>query len=143
MRSREEQRITQCHTARGRTGLRPPLPSPASCPMLLYSPLPFLLQPSFLRLSLLSSGYSEFPVVSTLPHTCPLCSLTSLFHDNPGVVRVSVSPTSLVSWWAPGLFSDHTHPALILTRELGAYTSSGSGLGRSTSLFVFPTTPAK
>lgn len=66
--------VAQLVEGRARPG--PPLPcDPAHCSSAaLY---PFLLTP-FLRPTLLSSGSSEFPVVSTLPGACSLCSLTTL-----------------------------------------------------------------
>lgn len=69
-------------------GLGQPLPVSGVLPTAPLQPcIHFLSSTSPLRLSLLSSGSSEFSVVSTLLRACPLCSLTTLLHDNPGLVR--------------------------------------------------------
>lgn len=69
-------------------GLGQPLPVSGVLPTASLQPfIHFLSSTSLLRLSLLSSGSSEFSVVSMLLHACLLCSWTTLLHDNLGLVR--------------------------------------------------------
>lgn len=68
-------------------GLGQPLPVSGVSPTALLWPFTHFLSHSLLRLPLLSSGCVELSVVPILLYACPLCSLITLLHDNPDLVR--------------------------------------------------------